>query len=59
MYSLRNILEEAGEKIVRARITGSLLNKSLLWDVEQLEGRWGGTGNGICSVKNELQIKLN
>jgi hypothetical protein len=23
------------------------------------EGGWGGVGNGIWSVKNELQIKLN
>jgi hypothetical protein len=30
-----------------------------VWDVEQLEGGWGGAGNGIWSVKNELQIKLN
>jgi hypothetical protein len=30
-----------------------------MWDVEQLEGEWGGVGNGIWSVKNELQIKLN
>jgi hypothetical protein len=24
-----------------------------------LEGGWGGAENGIWSVKNELQIKLN
>ena len=30
-----------------------------VWDVEQSEGGWGGAGNGIWSVKNELQIKLN
>jgi hypothetical protein len=30
-----------------------------VWDVEQLEGGVGGVGNGIWSVKNELQIKLN
>ena len=30
-----------------------------VWDVEQSEGGWGGVGNGIWSVKNELQIKLN
>jgi hypothetical protein len=30
-----------------------------VWDVEQSEGAWGGVGNGIWSVKNELQIKLN
>jgi hypothetical protein len=30
-----------------------------VWDVEQLEGGRGGAGNGIWSVKNELQIKLN
>jgi hypothetical protein len=30
-----------------------------VWDVEQLEGRCGGAGNGIWSVKNALQIKLN
>ena len=30
-----------------------------MWDVEQLEGGWGGAGNGTWSVKNELQIKLN
>ena len=28
-----------------------------VWDVKQLEGGRGGTGNGIWSVKNELQIK--
>jgi hypothetical protein len=27
--------------------------------VEQSEGGWGGAGNGIWNVKNELQIKLN
>ena len=26
-------------------------------NVEQSEGGWGGVGNGIWSVKNELQIK--
>jgi hypothetical protein len=31
----------------------------VVWDVEQLKSRWGGVGNGIWSVKNELQIKLN
>jgi hypothetical protein len=30
-----------------------------VWDVEQLEGGRGRAGNGIWSVKNELQIKLN
>jgi hypothetical protein len=30
-----------------------------VWDAEQSEGRWGGAENGIWSVKNELQIKLN
>jgi hypothetical protein len=30
-----------------------------LWDVEQPDGGWGVAGNGIWSVKNELQIKLN
>jgi hypothetical protein len=30
-----------------------------VWDVEQLEGGWGGGENGIWSVKSELQIKLN
>ena len=29
-----------------------------VWDVEQSEGRWGRAGNGIWSVKNELQVKL-
>jgi hypothetical protein len=29
-----------------------------VWAVEQLDGGWGGAGNGIWSVKNELQIKL-
>jgi hypothetical protein len=29
------------------------------WDVEQSEGGCGSSGNGIWSVKNELQIKLN
>jgi hypothetical protein len=28
-----------------------------VWDVEQLEGGWGWAGNGLWSVKNELQIK--
>ena len=30
-----------------------------VWDVEQSEGEWEGVKNGIWSVKNELQIKLN
>jgi hypothetical protein len=30
-----------------------------VWDGEQLEDGWGGAGNGIWSVKIELQIKLN
>ena len=30
-----------------------------VWDVEQSEGGWGGAENGIWSVKNELQVKLN
>ena len=30
-----------------------------VWDGEQSGGGWGGAGNGIWSVKNELQIKLN
>jgi hypothetical protein len=30
-----------------------------MWDVEQQEGGWGGAGNGIWSVKHELQIKLS
>jgi hypothetical protein len=30
-----------------------------MWDVEQLEGRWGVSGNGIWNAKNELQIKLD
>jgi hypothetical protein len=29
-----------------------------VWDVEQLEDGRGGAGNGIWSVKNELQIEL-
>jgi hypothetical protein len=29
-----------------------------VWDVEQLELGMGGAGNGIWSVKDELQIKL-
>jgi hypothetical protein len=29
-----------------------------VWDVGQLECRWGGVENGIWSVKNELQMKL-
>jgi hypothetical protein len=28
-----------------------------VWDVEQLEGRWAGVGNGIRSVKNKLKEK--
>jgi hypothetical protein len=28
-----------------------------LWDVEQSDAGWGGVGNGIWSVKNELKIK--
>jgi hypothetical protein len=30
-----------------------------LWGIEQLDGGWRRAGNGIWSVKNELQIKLN
>jgi hypothetical protein len=30
-----------------------------VWDVVQLESGWGEAGNGICSVKNKLQIKLH
>jgi hypothetical protein len=30
-----------------------------VWNVEQLEGGWRGEENGIWSVKNELQVKLN
>jgi hypothetical protein len=30
-----------------------------VWDVEQSEGKWGGAGNGIWSIKKELQIKFN
>jgi hypothetical protein len=30
-----------------------------VWDVEQSEGGWEGVRNGMWSVKNELQIKLN
>jgi hypothetical protein len=30
-----------------------------VWEVEQLEDGWGRARNGIWSVKNELQIKLN
>jgi hypothetical protein len=30
-----------------------------MWDVEQSEGGWGGAGNGIWSVKDELQKKKN
>jgi hypothetical protein len=30
-----------------------------VWDVEQSEGGWGGAGNRIVSVKNELRIKIN
>ena len=30
-----------------------------VWDMEHSEGGWGGAGNGIWSVKNELKIKLN
>jgi hypothetical protein len=26
--------------------------------VEESDGAWGGVGNGVWSVKNELQIKL-
>jgi hypothetical protein len=29
-----------------------------VWDVEQMEGEWGGARNGIWSVKNKLKIKL-
>ena len=28
-----------------------------VWDVDQLKDGRGGMGNGIWSVKNELQIK--
>jgi hypothetical protein len=30
-----------------------------MWNVEQSKSRWGVAQNGIWSVKNELQIKLN
>jgi hypothetical protein len=30
-----------------------------MWNVEQSDGGWGEAGNGIWSVKNKLQIKLN
>jgi hypothetical protein len=30
-----------------------------VWDVEQSRSGGGGAGNGLWSVKNELQIKLN
>jgi hypothetical protein len=30
-----------------------------VWDVEQSDGGWGRAGNGIWSIKNELQTKLN
>jgi hypothetical protein len=29
-----------------------------LWGLQQSEGGWGGAGDGIWSVKNELKIKL-
>ena len=29
-----------------------------VWDVEQLEVGRGGAGNGLWSVKNELQNKI-
>ena len=38
---------------------GDRVGREEVWDVEQSEGGWGGAGNGIWSVKNELQIKLN
>jgi hypothetical protein len=28
------------------------------WGGEKSDGEWGGVGNGIWSIKNELQIKL-
>jgi hypothetical protein len=28
-----------------------------VWDVEQLDGRWGGAENGIWSEKSKLKIK--
>jgi hypothetical protein len=30
-----------------------------VWDVEQSEGGWIREGNGIWSVKDELQMKLD
>jgi hypothetical protein len=32
-----------------------------MWSSQRVdgEGGWGGAGNGIWSVKNKLQIKLN
>ena len=30
-----------------------------VWDVDQLEGRIRRAGNGIWSIKNKIQIKLN
>jgi hypothetical protein len=35
------------------------LGRKEVWDMEQSEGGWGGVGNEIWSLKDELQIKLN
>jgi hypothetical protein len=34
-------------------------NKTKQKTNQKMESRWGGAGNGIWSIKNELQIKLN
>jgi hypothetical protein len=30
-----------------------------IWDMQQSKGKWGEVGNGIWSVKKELEIKLS
>jgi hypothetical protein len=37
---------------------GRVGKKCEMWS-SQSDGRWGGAENGIWSIKNELQIKLN
>jgi hypothetical protein len=37
---------------------GGEVGREEVWDVEQLKGGWGGAGNRIWSIKNELQIKF-
>jgi hypothetical protein len=62
-YSKRTVLSEL--KKTNPGVRGGGIHAVMgwggeqVWNVKQLEGGWGGVGNGIWSVKNELQINLN